>query len=241
VTDESTWLRQAPRQQRAIRRIEALLDTAEVVFEEVGYDGATTNLIAERAEIPVGTLYRWFPDKAALAEGLATRYLGRMSKAYEHLVAVETPPTEIIRDVTHQLAAVVIDSPAMPALVSAATLPANESSAGAQLKEAAQTSVKVMLRLRAPSVSVDDLERVSDVVTTVAFSVLARACRLPEPARIAMVDELADLLISWLAARFPGADDPVWQAPNPLVAPIAATLAFPATPGAKHGMGGRDA
>ena len=239
MTDESTWLRQTPRQQRAIRRVEALLDTAEAVFEEVGYDAATTNLIAERAEIPVGTLYRWFPDKSALAEGLATRYLERLTKAYEHLIIVEVPPTEIIRDVAHQLAAVVNDSPAMPALISAASLPANESSAGAHLRIAAQASVKLMLQLRAPTVEEDDLERVSDIVTMVAFSVLAKASRLPEPAQTQMVDELADLLIAWLAARFPAPDDPVWALTNPLVAPIAPTLDYTPDFGAKRGMGGR--
>ena len=74
----TTHLRNLPRQARSAARVELLLDVAAEVFEEVGYDAATTNLVAARAGVPVGTLYRWFPDKAALAEALTDRYLSRL-------------------------------------------------------------------------------------------------------------------------------------------------------------------
>jgi AcrR family transcriptional regulator len=237
VTEDVTWLRQTPRQQRSLARVEALLDTAETVFEEIGYDAATTNFIAERADIPVGTLYRWFPDKSALAEGLASRYVDRFAQAYESLLTAQPPPTEVLRMVTHQLARVVFDSPAMPALVSAATLPDDDDAPGMRLKSTAQDAVRLLIQLRAPTIGDADLERTSDVITPVAFAVLARAARLTGPARNAMVDELADLLISWLAARLPAPDDPVWDAPDPLVHPLAPTRNR--VDGGKHGLGGR--
>ncbi|WP_395174459.1 helix-turn-helix domain-containing protein [Roseibium alexandrii] len=33
---------------------------------EEGYNGATTNMIAERAGISIGSLYQYFPNKGAL-------------------------------------------------------------------------------------------------------------------------------------------------------------------------------
>ena len=69
-----------------------ILDVAEAVFEKVGYDAATTNLVASRAGVPVGTLYRWFPDKAALAEALADRYLDRLVALYDELLGVPAGP-----------------------------------------------------------------------------------------------------------------------------------------------------
>ena len=82
----TSHLRNRPRQARSAARVELLLDMAEVVFEEVGYDTATTNLVAQRAGVPVGTLYRWFPDKSAIAEALADRYLAQLLGLYDDLL-----------------------------------------------------------------------------------------------------------------------------------------------------------
>jgi len=54
--------------------MESLLRAAEQVFAAVGYDRATTNVIAARASVSPGTLYQFYPNKEALAEALALRY-----------------------------------------------------------------------------------------------------------------------------------------------------------------------
>lgn len=53
-----------------------LAATAELI-DEVGYDGLTTTLIAERAGVAVGSLYQFFPDKRAVVQELALRNLER--------------------------------------------------------------------------------------------------------------------------------------------------------------------
>jgi DNA-binding transcriptional regulator YbjK len=45
------------RQERGRQRMESLLRAAEEVFAEVGFERATTNLIAARASLSAGTLY----------------------------------------------------------------------------------------------------------------------------------------------------------------------------------------
>ena len=52
-----------------------VLDAAATEFAVVGYDRATTNSIAERAQISPGSLYQYFSDKAAIATALAQRYV----------------------------------------------------------------------------------------------------------------------------------------------------------------------
>jgi AcrR family transcriptional regulator len=49
-----------------------------VIFEEMGLEAASTNIIAERAGLPIGTLYQFFPNKEALMQGLIERYLERL-------------------------------------------------------------------------------------------------------------------------------------------------------------------
>ena len=53
-----------PTQDRGKLRVEALLDAAEAVLAEKGYDAATMTEIAERAGASIGSLYQYFPTKA---------------------------------------------------------------------------------------------------------------------------------------------------------------------------------
>jgi AcrR family transcriptional regulator len=62
------------RQARGERRIAAILDAASLIFADVGYDLATTNGIAAAAGISPGSLYQFFPNKQAIADGLIERY-----------------------------------------------------------------------------------------------------------------------------------------------------------------------
>jgi AcrR family transcriptional regulator len=55
-----------PQQARSRRTRERVLAAAVAAFEERGFDETTTAAIARRADIGVGTLYAYFPDKRAL-------------------------------------------------------------------------------------------------------------------------------------------------------------------------------
>jgi AcrR family transcriptional regulator len=66
--------RRAPQQERGQRRVTALLDAAEFVIAEHGYEAATMSEIADKAEASIGSLYQFFPSKQAVAQALRTRY-----------------------------------------------------------------------------------------------------------------------------------------------------------------------
>lgn len=63
------------RQKRGQRRIDQLLDAADAVFAQIGYERATTNAISQYAGVSPGTFYQFFPNKQAIAEALAERYV----------------------------------------------------------------------------------------------------------------------------------------------------------------------
>ncbi len=71
-------MRREPKQQRSKERVEQILESAALVFDEVGYESATTHLIAEKAGTAIGTLYQFFPDKAALFNALELRHIERV-------------------------------------------------------------------------------------------------------------------------------------------------------------------
>lgn len=67
--------RKQPRQKRAKVTVEAILDaTAHVLIKE-GYDRASTNKIAAKAGVSIGSLYQYFPSKEALVAALVDRHI----------------------------------------------------------------------------------------------------------------------------------------------------------------------
>ncbi|MET0590309.1 MAG: TetR/AcrR family transcriptional regulator [Naasia sp.] len=84
-------LRNEPVQARSAARLDALLDAAATVLDEVGYERLTTALIAQRASASIGTVYRYFPDRLAVLEGLADRAADRLLEGAQAALAAAGP------------------------------------------------------------------------------------------------------------------------------------------------------
>ncbi|MBE1532169.1 TetR/AcrR family transcriptional regulator [Actinomadura algeriensis] len=75
MTEIRTPLRRRPAQRRSAERVQRMLDACAEILDEDGYDGLTTTRIAQRAEVAIGSVYQFFPDKRAVAQALAQRNL----------------------------------------------------------------------------------------------------------------------------------------------------------------------
>jgi AcrR family transcriptional regulator len=67
--------RRNPRQERSRATVEAILEAAAQVFERHGYAAGTTNRIAERAGVSIGSLYQYFPNKGAIVVEVMRRHM----------------------------------------------------------------------------------------------------------------------------------------------------------------------
>jgi len=72
-----TELRKAPRQSRSGATFDAVVEAAARILAEGGSPGLTTNRIARRAGVSVGSLYQYFPNKLAVVRALLEREVGR--------------------------------------------------------------------------------------------------------------------------------------------------------------------
>ena len=83
---------QAPRRQPSQRRsqdtVNVILEAATRVFEQLGAS-ATTNQVAERAGVSIGSLYQYFPNKQALLTALHERHVEQVAQAV--LTALDEP------------------------------------------------------------------------------------------------------------------------------------------------------
>ncbi|MFN0246464.1 MAG: TetR/AcrR family transcriptional regulator [Kofleriaceae bacterium] len=70
--------------------VESILIAAEHVLERDGLEGFTTNHVAERAGVSVGSLYQYFPNKHAVLAELARRLERRTESALSALLETST-------------------------------------------------------------------------------------------------------------------------------------------------------
>ena len=93
--------RRMPNQTRSRRLVARILAAAARVFAEVGFQAATTNRIAEEAGVSVGSLYQFFPNKAALLAVLRQEWLDRVQAAIAPALAPEPrrPVAGVVREV----------------------------------------------------------------------------------------------------------------------------------------------
>ncbi len=79
MSGSSTLLRNEPVQARSNARLTSLLDAAAAAIDEVGYERLTTAMVAERAGASIGTVYRYFPDRIAVLQSVASRAVDRFT------------------------------------------------------------------------------------------------------------------------------------------------------------------
>ncbi len=89
ATNKQTGLRKLPTQARSRARVASILKAAGELLGEVGYDRLSTNLVAERADVPVGSIYQFFKGKDDIVAALVEQFQDRIRRlASERLDAV---------------------------------------------------------------------------------------------------------------------------------------------------------
>jgi len=103
--------RRTPRQPRSEATVEAILDAAFQLLEQGGPRALTTNHIAERAGVSVGTLYQYFRGKQAILGALAQRQAAAARDRIARIV-IDGPRISAVRLIVRTLATAFEGSPA---------------------------------------------------------------------------------------------------------------------------------
>lgn len=75
--------RRRPVQARSRERVNSILSHAAAIFHEVGVDATSMSAIARQSGMSLASLYRYFPNKAAIVKAIAERHVERMESALE--------------------------------------------------------------------------------------------------------------------------------------------------------------
>jgi AcrR family transcriptional regulator len=195
--------RKQPKQDRAAQTRQRILDTAAHIFAEHGYAAGTTNRIAARAELSIGSLYQYFPNKDAIlhalmdadvdagAKLLSTRLSGEQPEQLDDVLRVFVRATIDNHRDDPQLHRVLFEeAPRAPAFL-------------ARIHELEQLAVDATTRLleQHPAVHATSRLNARMVVATIE-SLVHRLIASPDPVDAGQLeDEIVVLLTGYLGRR----------------------------------------
>jgi AcrR family transcriptional regulator len=198
--------RNTPRQERSRVTRELVLTAAAQVFEARGFAAGTTNRIAQRAGVSIGTLYQYYPTKEAIAVELVERHLaGQVRAAHEWGGRVVTSRGSL-RDLLRSFAALAVEAhEAQPhlhhVLLEEAPLPRGAHEAIRAAEGAAASTLAGVLRGQ-PGVRRRDLDRAALLVVQITVGMVHRVLAEPAAARrrAALLEEVVDVVEAYLAS-----------------------------------------
>ena len=194
--------RKRPVQERSRTTVEDLLAAAAQVFEKHGYAAGTTNRIAERAGVSIGTLYQYFPGKEALAVALLERHLAETMRRLNDWVGLARPRSlrQTLRILVEEMLEMHAGRPRLQHILLEETpLPPRVHEALPRAEREAAQLVAGMLRL-CPEVRRTHLARAAILVVQTTEALTHRFAAHPDQglSRRALAAELVAMLEAYL-------------------------------------------
>lgn len=185
-----------PLQRRSRDTVEVIVRATAQILSREGVERLTTNRVAEKAGVSIGSLYQYFPDKQALLAEVRRRYEEAFRDRLIALTgAIATRPlTDAVGECVRAIIAIHRDDPGLHNAVSAAGIGDGERRLLHQLAaswlEARRDEVRPANRALAAEVALDAAESLIHGV----------ALRAPERLRDdTFAAEVTDLLVRYLA------------------------------------------
>jgi AcrR family transcriptional regulator len=101
--------RKKPRQERSRETVAVILEAAARIFAEHGYAAGTTNRIAAKAGVSIGSLYEYFPNKDALLVALMEAHIAEGQAILAEAATEVLVPDLPLRQVAERLVRAMIE------------------------------------------------------------------------------------------------------------------------------------
>jgi AcrR family transcriptional regulator len=199
----SARLRRNPQQQRSRLKLRRVLDAADEVLATEGSAGFSTVRVAEAAEISVGSLYRYFPDKEAIVEALAVRYWSDFEDLVGGIVAADErePLEDPIATVIDALTTAFRAHPGFLAMWYGGLRTERVRDATRVARVAFARSIDRLLSRHWPGGDDAQREIVSRIVVLLGDGLLREAFRLDPDGDPIVLDEGRQAITAYVAAR----------------------------------------
>jgi AcrR family transcriptional regulator len=193
--------RKQPKQARSTGLVAAILDAAVQVLAKEGAQRFTTARVAEKAGVSVGSLYQYFPNKAAILFRLQSDEWRQTTALLRGILEdVRRPPPERLRTVVHVFIRSECDEAAVRVALDDAAPLYRDAPEAREAKASSDRTVQVFMREALPEASEASRALAGDLIKTTLSTVGKHFSETPRtPAAIeAYADAMADMFCAYL-------------------------------------------
>jgi len=205
----SGGLRKLPTQARSRTRVADILKAAATLLGEVGYDGLSTNLVAERAQVPVGSIYQFFDGKddivAALVEQFQDRIQGLVSERLDAGTAARDRRAFIAR-LVDGIAGIQAEAQAFVCVFSGSQSHPRFDGLARELRHTLTDHLDRVFAEACPRLPDDDRARMLAAWADITGAMIANLDRSKPGERGKLLEELKTILGAYLDAKLAAAE-----------------------------------
>jgi AcrR family transcriptional regulator len=197
-------VRRAPTQARSRARVAEILKAAAALLGEVGYDGLSTNLVAERANVPVGSIYQFFDGKddivAALVEQFQERILRLTSEQLDAACAARDRRAFVAR-LIDGIGGIQAEASAFVCVFSGSQSHARFDGLARDLRRTLTHHLDRVFAEAFPRLPKDDRTRMLAAWSDITGAMIANLDRSKPGERAKLLEELKTVLCAYLDAK----------------------------------------
>jgi AcrR family transcriptional regulator len=195
--------RRIPTQERSRKRFDAMLDAFAELLVEMGFEAITTHHVAERAGVPVGTLYQFFPNKYALATALSRRYAGTFLQLVDMSLAVpvdEVDYVELFDRLLDAVSSILFADETVTTLWAITQIVPELRKAREESNAISLHTAQTFLRPYLPHLNEEQLHDIAMTFSRTTYALMYAACQEAQPERERTVREMKRLISAYLAS-----------------------------------------
>jgi AcrR family transcriptional regulator len=193
--------RKQPKQARSADLVAAVLDAAVQVLTKEGAQRFTTARVAEKAGVSVGSLYQYFPNKAAILFRLQSDEWRQTTELLRGILEdVQRPPLERLRTLVHAFIRSECEEAAVRVALDDAAPLYRDAPEAREARVSGTRTIRVFMREALPGASEAMRALAGDLITTTLSQVGKHFSETPRiPAEIeAYADAMADMFCAYL-------------------------------------------
>ena len=193
--------RKAPKQARSSELVAAVLQAAVQVLAAEGAQRFTTSRVAEKAGVSVGSLYQYFPNKAAILFRLQSDEWRRTTAMLSAILAdTARPPLDRLRSLVHAFVRSECEEAAMRVALNDAAPLYRDAPEARAVRQSGEEAVRTYLAEALPGAPDATRALAADLLTDTLSAVGKQFSERPrtEGEIVAYADGLADMLCAWM-------------------------------------------
>jgi AcrR family transcriptional regulator len=193
--------RKKPQQARSTELVSAALEAAVQVLAKQGAQRFTMARVAERAGVSVGSLYQYFPNKAAILFRLQSDEWQQTTALLRRILEdTQRPPLERLRRLIHAFVQSECDEAQMRTALSDAAPLYRHAPEARQVRLSSARTFQVFMLEVLPKAPDTTRALASDLIKTTLSSVAKQFSESPRNAAQieAYADAMADMFCAWL-------------------------------------------